>query len=421
MDVFVAKFSPSGTLLWSTFIGGPNYDRAYAIELDPAGNVIVSGRAGRGFPVTAGAFQTTFQGYNTGPLYGEENAFIFKLTPNGSSLVFSTYEGPFEMNRDIAVDANGDIYAASNYDPTNGGGALNTAWFANAFQNTPQGSKDGVIIKVKGDGTQVLWATFLGGSAPDSGTPSIRVDSSGSPYVLLGTNSSDMPTTTGAYDRTYSGSGDLYLAKLSPNGSSLIYATYFGGSAVEYSETHGLALDSLGNAYIAGTTESTNLPTTTGAYDLTYNGASGPGSGTNYTGDAFIAKISANGTSLLACTYLGGSAGEGLEGISIDAAGNVYLAGATYSTNFPITSGSYRTSNSGDADLFVAKLSGSLTQLLYSSYIGGAGTDYGRSAYALGNGFYVVGMSSSTNFPVLNASQGTLRGGYDGIVMKFSQ
>ncbi len=419
MDVYVAKISPSGSLIWSTFIGGPNYDRAYAIELDPSGNVVVGGRAGRNFPVTGGAFQTTFQGHNTGALYGEQNAFVCKLAPNGASLRWCSYEGPFDMNRDIAVDSAGNVYGVSNYNPADGGGPINTSWFAGAYQPVTRGDNDGVVIKIKADGTQVLWATFLGGSGYDSGTPSIRVDGSGNPYVLLYTNSADIPTTVGAYDRTYNGGGDLYLAKLSSTGSSLTFGTYFGGSSSEFSETHGLALDPAGNAYIAATTRSTDMPTTLSAFDRSYNGSGG--SGTNYPGDAFIAKISSTGASLIASTYLGGSDGEGLEGVAIDGSGNVYVAGASFSTNLPTTGNAFQTLNSGQSDFFVAKLSGDLRQLLFSSFAGGSATDYGRSVYTDGMGnFYLVGMSNSIDFPLLSPLQTLLRGAEDGILVKFS-
>jgi hypothetical protein len=418
MDVFVAKLSPTGSLIWSTVIGGPNYDRAYAIEIDPNGNLIVSGRAGRNFPVTAGAFQTTFQGYYTGTHYGEQNAFVCKLSANGASLMWCSYEGPFEMNRDIAVDANGDIYGASNYDPADGG-TLNSNWFANAFQKSPRGDKDGVIVKIKGDGSRVLWATLLGGSNFDSGTPSIRVDANNNPYVLLYTQSSDIPTTTGAFEQSYNGGGDLYLAKLDPTGSALIFATYFGGSSSEFSETHGLSLDSAGNPCIAATTKSTDLPTTPGAFDRTYNGSGGVG--TNYSGDGFVAKIAANGASLIASTYLGGSDGDGLEGVGIDQAGNIYVSGGTYSTNFPIRGGSYQSFNRGQAEFFVSKLSSDLQGVIYSSYVGGSGVDYGRAIVADSSGsFCVVGMSNSHNFPLLGALFRLLGGGDDGVIVRFS-
>ncbi len=419
MDVFVAKLSSTGTLLWSTFIGGPNYDRAYAIELDPNGNVIVSGRAGRNFPVTGNAFQTNFQGYNTGSLYGEQNAFVCKLTASGASVMWCSYEGPFEMNRDIAVDSVGDIYGVANYDPADGG-SLNASWFANAFQKTPQGDYDGVIVKIRSDGSQVMWATLIGGSAFDSGTPSIRVDASSSPYVLLYTQSSNMPTTAGAFDRTYNGGGDLYVAKVNSTGTGLVYATYLGGNASEYSETHGLSIDFSGNAYVTATTNSSNFPTTSGAFDRTFNGSGA--AGTNYNGDGFVAKLSANGSTLLGGTFVGGSDGDGIEGSGVDGAGNIFVTGATYSTNFPITSNAFQSTNRGRGDLFAAILSSDFTHLVYSTYVGGTGTDYGRSLTTDASGsFCVVGHSDSGDFPVQSAVQTVNRGNQDGVLVRFPQ
>ena len=137
MDVFVAKFSPSGKLIWSTLLGGPNYDRAYAIEVDAQGFVYVTGRAGRGFPM-ANAIQPTFQGYNTGSLYGEQNAFIAKFSADGATLIFSSYFGTSQMNRDIALDANGDIYVAGGHDLAKSG-PFPTGWFARAYKKAPIG------------------------------------------------------------------------------------------------------------------------------------------------------------------------------------------------------------------------------------------------------------------------------------------
>lgn len=417
MDVVVAKFSPTGQLLWSTFIGGPNYDRAYAIELDPQGDIIVSGRAGRGFPTTAGSFQTTFQGYNTGIQYGEQDAFIAKVSADGSTLLWASYEGPFEMNRDIAVDANGNIYAATSYNPADGGGPINSAWFSNAFQPAPKGSKDGVVLKIRNDGGQVLWATFLGGPGFDSGTPSIRVDQFGDPYVLIYTESSNLPTNTGAFDRSYNGGGDLFLAKLNATGSSMMFGTYLGGASIDFSETHGLAIDSHGVAYVLGTSKSTDFPTTVGAFDTTHNGVSTNGSngnGSNYEGDLVIAKVSADGGNLLASTFLGGQFGDGGEGIALDGAGNVCVSGATYSTNFPVTDGTFY---HGSGDIIATRLSDDLSHLITSSIIGGSGVDYGRTVWAQGGNFYVAGHSSSTAFPLMNAFQNTYLGAVDGVLI----
>ena len=419
MDVFVAKFSPTGTLVWSTFIGGPNYDRAYAIEVDSTG-VYIGGRAGVGFPTTAGVVQRNFGGDNDpNPLYGSQDGFMAKLSLDGTTLLWATYFGDVGRGsfRDITVDASNNVYGILT------DASANPHISSGAFQTSARGGGDAVVVKLSSNASSVIWATYFGGSGYDLGTPSIRVNAAGTVWVSGFTDSSDMPTTSGAYDTSYNGSGDMYLGKLNATGTALIYGTYFGGSAVEFSETHGLAVDSSGNAYLAATTKSSDLPTTVGAFDRTYNGSggSGTGSNSNYPGDAFVAKISSDGKSLLAATYLGGSVGEGLEGIALDGNGNVYVAGASYSTNFPVTGNAFQKLNSGQADFFAAKLSGDLRQLLFSSFVGGNDNDYGRAVHASSTGdLYVVGMSSSSNFSLLNSVQSLLRGGIDGVVIRFS-
>jgi len=416
-DVFVMKLSPSGQLIWSTYLGGPNYDRAYAIKVDNQGYVYITGRAGEGFPVTPGAFRTIFQGQFSS-LYGLQDGFVAKLTPDGSHLVFASYTG----GRDLAIDQHGDIYIATSSALSDFSGAYLQAWFRNSFQKTSKGDRDGIVLKVKSNGSQVLWATYLGGSGLDGGTPSIRVDSGGHAYYLCYTNSPDIPTTAGAYDRTHNGGGDLYLAKLSPDGSSLVFGTYIGGSKEEFSETHGLALDDEGNAYVAATTTSPDFPTTPGAFQTTYGGPGGrgTGAGTNYPGDAFVAKIAADGSQLLASTFLGGRLGEGAEGVAVDKQGNVYLGGTTYSDNFPVTTGAFKTRNSGGADVFAVKLSADLRHLLYATYVGGSSTDYGRTAAIdSGGNLYVAGHTQSQDWPTRSAFQTFLQGNWDGVLAKF--
>lgn len=414
MDVFVTKYSTIGHLQWSTLIGGPGYDRAYAIEVNALG-VFVGGRAGAGFPTTPGALQRTFAGdSNPNSLYGTQDGFAAKLTHDGA-VVWSTYFGGPDRSffRDIDVDATGNVYGALTDVSLN-----NPHVTSGAFQTQRKGGEGGVVVKISSEGTKVLWATYLDGSGYDTGTPSIRVTSNSEVWVLGFTNSADMPTTVDAFDRTYSGGGDLHLTKLSADGSTMLYGSYFGGSAVEFSETHGLALDEAGNVFIAGTTKSSNLPTTAGAFDRTFNGqgASGTGDATNYDGDGFVAKFSALGQ-LLASTYLGGSFGDGLEGIAVDSLGRVVVSGATYSANFPVTSGAFRTVKSGLADVILTVLNSDLTGLVYSSFIGGSNIDYGRAAWANGVNFYVAGQSKSTNFPTVGAAQTTLGGNFDGVLV----
>jgi hypothetical protein len=416
-DAFVMKLDPNGNLLWSTFLGGPNYDAALALEVDSQGYVYVTGYSGIGFPVTPGAFRTTFYGVDE-DIYGIQDRFVAKLKPDGSGLVFASYTG----GRDLAVDQNGDIYIATSHKASDPPGRYPVQWFVNPLQSTVRGPEDSIVVKVKSDGTRVLWATYFGGSGIEGGTPSIRVSADGSPYILTGTNSTDLPTTAGAYDRTFNGVWDLYLAKFSPNGSSLVFSTYLGGSQNEFTETHGLALDSQGNAYVAITTTSPDFPTTSGAFQRTYGGAgtAGTGAGTNYPGDGLVAKISADGSRLLASTYIGGRYGEGIEGVGLDAQGNAYVSGATYSSNFPVTSDAFQAGNRGDSDFFAAKLSSDLSQLLYSTYFGGTDTDLGRTATVdAHDNFVIAGMTRSNDLPTKNASQATRGGGDDAMLAKF--
>lgn len=422
-DAFVTKLGPNGGIIWSTFLGGPNYDRAYAVEVDDDGNVYVGGRAGDGFPATAGAVQPSFGGdVNPARLYGEQDGFVAKLSPDGTQLLWATYFGgdDFSFFRDIDVDASGRVH-----------GVLTRVAHTNphitpgAFQTALQGGDDGVMVRFSADGSRVEWATYFGGSADDLRTPSIRVHSTGEVYVWGFTDSTDLPTSTDSFDRSYNGGTDEYIAKLSADGRTLVFGAYVGGSDLEFTETHGLMLDAAGNAYVTATTKSTDFPVTPGAFQVTYGGSAGPntGQGTNYPGDAFVAVISVDGRTMLAATYVGGSAGEGPEGIGVDAEGNVYISGATYSADFPTTSDAFQRTIGGAADFFAVKLNSSLTTTLYSTFVGGTGIDYGRSSITDPAGaYYVVGHCQSNDWPTVNAPQPNRRGGTEeGAIIKFSR
>ncbi|MCW5981702.1 MAG: SBBP repeat-containing protein [Bryobacteraceae bacterium] len=329
VDVFVAKFNPAGNLLWATVVGGPSYDRAYAAEVDAEGYIYVAGRGGVGFPVTPGAMQTTFMSGGAGSLYGNQDGFIFKMKPDGSALEWATYFGGSDasMIRDLAIDAQGNVYISSQ----NTAGSTYPAHMQEVFDrgpySQPAGKTDLVVAKVKADGSELLWGMHLGGSGDEAGESSIRVDASGNPVVLTATNSTNIQTTPGAYDRTFNGAWDFYLAKVHSDGSGLMFATYLGGANSEAVETHHLAIDSEDNIIVAAGTLSNDFPIV-GGYHSSYNGSggSGTGSGTNYAGDAVIAKLSPDGSQLLASTFLGGRYGDQAEGVGVDAEGNVYVA-----------------------------------------------------------------------------------------------
>lgn len=413
VDVLVVKLSPTGQLLWSSVLGGSNYDRAYAIELAPDGDIVLAGRAGDGFPTTAGVVQPAFAGDDTpSALYGPQDGFIARLSPDGTRLRWATYWGTNDSGaiRDVAVDAQGNVYPASAVS----GGFTVPHVTAGALQTTRSSGIDGFYAKISGDGTRVEWCTYLGGNADDGNTPSVAVDSQGL-VIQMFTKSTDLPTTAGAHDRTYNGGGDLYVARIAPDGSELLWGTYLGGSGLEFSETHGLAVDPAGDVYVAATTMSTNLPVTAGAAQTVYGGSgtgTSTGLNTNYPGDGFVARLGGADGRLVASTYLGGRYGEGVEGVAVDAAGRLLVTGATYSANFPVTSNAVQQVNAGKSDFFVAQLSADLSSIVYATYVGGSNIDNARAATLdAAGGLIALGETSSTDWPTLNPVQAANGGG----------
>lgn len=402
-DAFITSFSPAGTLRASTYLGGPNYERAYAVETDAQGFVYVGGRAGAGFPVTSGAFQTTFGGGSTSNFYGPQDAFVCKLQPNLSARVWCSYfGGPDDgIARDLAIDAQGNVYVVAWTDQ----GGFPASWFTNAYKPTKSAGFDIIVAKIKGDGSQVLWATYLGGAGDDSGTPAIRVDASGNVVVLFATTSTGLPTPNGD-DATLGGAGDQFLAKLSPDGRTLLYGTYIGGNGIEASETHGLALDPQGNAIVVVATSSTNVATTNGALQSQYGG--GPF-------DVGVWKVSPTGK-FLAVTYYGGSASDAIQGCATDAQGNVYFSATTQSSNIPLT---VPGGAGGGDDVVAVKLSSDLTRVMYAQRFGGRGADVARASW-LGaqDQFVVVGQTDSPNFPLFNAPFANPGGSLDGFLVR---
>jgi hypothetical protein len=407
-DAFVCKLGPDGSLIWSTLLGGSGYDRAYAVEVDDSGYVYIAGRAGPGFPVKNG-FQPTFKGVDGGP-YGMQNAFVAKIRPDGSDLVWSSYVGVAPLCRDLAIDKKGDVYVP--------GGRWNTdrtppsGWFANAFQkNAPGGPSDSGVIKIKGDGSRIIWATWLGGSGRDTVEASIRVDDKGFVYIATCTNSIDIPTTSGSHDTSFNGGVDLYLAKLTPDGSELVYGTYIGDSGENWHNTHNLAVDNQGNAYISVCATKSSFPVTPGAFQTAITGGI----------DWGIAKFSPTG-SLISSTLIGGNSYDNPDGIYVDDSGNVFITGETTSSDFPgVNSNSYQSQNNGGHDAVFVILSSNFKELLYSTYIGGNANDGARSGFLSDDGSLCIsGASDGNGWPTKKAFQRSFNGGkYDVIVAKF--
>lgn len=408
-DVVVSKFTPGGALVWSTFIGGTNYDRAYALEVDGSGNVYVAGRAGAGYPTTAGVVQPNFSGDTSpNPAYGPQDGFVSKFNSAGQ-LQWSTFLGGNDLAfiRDIAIDASGNVYfAISQVSSTDNSVAhLITA---GSFQTTHAGGTDGIVGKLRSDGRAIEWGTFLGGSSDDYTNPSIRLDQQGNVLVTGATDSSDMPVTSG-FGTSLGGQIDMHLTKLLPDGSDIVYGTYIGGSGIDATETHCLAVDSSGNAYVAAATSSADFPTTSGALQRTHGGG----------WDAFLTKVSPQGA-LLASSLFGGSGDEAIEGVSIGPDGDFYVSGETGSSDFPVTSNAIQTQHGGVTDIFAARLSSNLSSLVYGTFVGGSTYDLGRSSWVDGNVFHIVGHSNSNNFPATNNAHDTTLNGSPNTGSKFS-
>ncbi len=377
-DVFVAKLNASGsTLIYSTYLGGNAFDQANGIALDSSGNAFITGyTASANFP-TKGAFQTSYG--------GNGDAFVAELDPTGSALVYSSYLGGSgaDFGQGIALDSSGNAYVTGSTQSTN----FPTQ---NPLQATSGGNSDAFVSKVNPSGSALVYSTYLGGSAADSGQ-GIGVDASSSAYVTGFTYSTNFPTVN-AHQGSIGGNSDAFVAKLNPSGSALVYSTYLGGSG--FDRGFGIAIDAAGNAYVTGDTTSTNFPTTLGV--LPYGG----------NGDAFVTALNSTGAALIYSTFLGGSDLERGTGIAVDASGNAYVTGFTLSPNFPTfdalqpTFGGGTCGTSACADAFVSKLVPQGTALTYSTYLGGSGADFGGAISIDSHGdAFVTGSTVSSNFP----------------------
>jgi hypothetical protein len=393
-DVVVTKLTPSGNaLVYSTYLGGAGSDTGAGIAVDAAGSAYVTGwTSSTDFP-TLLAYQAT-RG-------GSYDAFVTKLAPAGNALVYSTYLGGTSLDQGwaIAVDGVGAAYVTGTTQSTN----FPTL---SAYQATSHGGFDAFVAKLSPAGTALVYSTYLGGSGDESGQ-GIGVDAAGSAYVAGWTSSTNFPTHS-AYQPANQGEDDVFVTKLTPAGSALVYSTYLGGSDMD--DAWGVAVDGAGSAYVTGVTASTNFPTLS-AYQATLQGGY----------DAFVTKLSPAGTALVHSTYLGGSGDDYGEAIAVDAAGSAYVTGYTLSTNFP-TQSPYQATLQGNANAFMTKLTPAGNALVHSTYLGGASDDEGWGIAVDGAGAaYVAGQTSSTNFPTQSPYQGTYQGApYDAFVTKLA-
>jgi hypothetical protein len=424
MDVFVTKFDPQGHLVWSTLLGGPNYDRAYTVRVDKLGFVYVGGRAGEGFPTTPGTVQPEFEGDDKlNGAYGKQDGFLTKLSPDGSRIIWSTYFGTpgKAIIRDFDLDNDGNIYLVM---IEHEGTCRHVT--RGAFQEQPAGGMDNIVAKITADGKEVVWCSFIGGTGRDL-APSIRVGQDRRPVVAGSTFSTDFPVTDRCFQRQLRGQEDAFVAKFNADGSSLVFATLIGGSGEDGGAgKHGLALDRIGRACVTGHTFSSDFPVTPKAFQSRYGG--GPSGDWRQRGDRFFAIVAADGSRLDAATLLGGGANDGGEGVEIDSEGRIYSSGATFSTDFIATTDAWQKSYAGAAkphhqlwgggDGTVTVLSAELSGVEFSTYMGGSGEDLFRAIAVSPKGEIVLaGSTTSTDFPTVNAYQPAAAGGLDEVIV----
>ncbi|HEX5229900.1 MAG TPA: SBBP repeat-containing protein [Bryobacteraceae bacterium] len=447
-DVFVAKLTAAGALAYVTYVGGAQDELGIAIAVDSAGSAYVTGYTdSTNFPTVAGSFQTKFQGSGGNKWYGPlGDAFVFKLNAAGSALVYSTYLGGTMDDRgtSIAVDSAGNAYV--------GGVTLSTNFpVLNAYQSTFKGgggSKpfccgdpspflsegDGFITKLNPAGSALVYSTYFGGALDDAIT-SLAVDSAGDVYFAGFTLSHDFPVLN-AYQSKFAGAasievqpvytmGDGFVAKLNSTGG-LAYSTYFGGSSDD--AIMGLAIDGTGAAYVTGYTSSSDFPVSKNAAQPAFAGPATLTLPRSFVwGDAFAAKISPSGNSLVYSTFLGGSADDAGLAISVDPSGNAYVGGFANSTNFPVTAGALQSKFAGGGgtpgflamdptgDGFLTQINPDGSKLLYSTYFGGRFDDSVSSVTldAQGN-VYLGGVTVSPDLAVTsNAAQHNFGGASD--------
>ncbi|MGC3944509.1 MAG: hypothetical protein QM762_08325 [Chryseolinea sp.] len=414
-----------GRLAYSDYIGGSQDDEVGAMAVDSSGAVYLLGFTGSpDFPLNNGSIPPIPAGG-----YPSRYGYLLKINPDGSAPVFATYfGGAYDVNRfnDLKVDSSGNIFIAG----ACGEGFPTTPGTVGSAYNITDYDSFGLLAKLKPDGTNFLYATYIAGAGQAgqfTDIDKIQIASDGSVYALGDTSSLAFPTTPGVVGRTSvlvngSGYNSLFLVKINPSATQYVYATYLDNlvpssapSMGGYISFNDMAIDAAGNVILAGQATAAGISTTSNAYQAIMKGS---------TGNGFIYKLSSNASSVLYASYFGGSGTDGINAMVLDADGNIVLAGATSSADFPTTPDGFMASapnpyhySTSSTDYtqpqtgFVAKLNPALgngaNQLVYSTYYGGLGGASERSEVDLikidssGNLIF-TGSSSASTFPVKN-------------------
>lgn len=384
-------------LVYSTYLGGSGGDVGYGVGVDSGDNTYVAGvTSSTDFP-TASPIQSSNG--------GNGDAFIAKLNPGGTALLYSTYLGGSgsDSAAAIAVDPKGDVFVtgqttSSNF-PLAPKSSSNSTTTVTPFQATYGGNGDAFVAELPSTGDALTYSSYLGGSGADFGQ-GIAFDASGNAYVTGSTQSPDFPIPTGTtpFQATLMGSSDVFVTKVNFSGTALLYSTYIGGTQADTGQ--GIQVDSAGNAYVAGYTFSTDFPTMNPIQAANAGNA-----------DAFVSELNAAGTALVFSTYYGGSGQDRAFGIALDSSANIYVAGNTLSSDFPTTTGVFQpiSNYGGDGDAFSFKLNSGGASVSYATLIGGSGVDQANGIVVDSKGdAAVVGFTNSSDFPLVNAFQAVL-------------
>lgn len=417
--VLVTKLTPDGkSLIYETHIGGSAGNAGFGIAVDSSGNSYLTG-------ITASADYPVTHDLTTKNLTDVANCFVTELNAAGNKLVFSTLLGGSKADGcgGVAVDSSGNVYVA-------GATSSSDLPVVNAVQGTFPGGVgtpvSAFVAKLSPDGSKALYSTYFGGIGTNAAT-SIAVDSAGNAYFTGFTTSNSFPVTQGVYQASFGGSGgqnsmipslfamaggvysfeitdvfgDAFVAKLSPTGQK-VYATFLGGEKDDIGFS--IAVDSKGNAYVAGATLSSKFPVQN-AFQTSYHGAGGNTQASG--GDGFIAELDPAGAQLVFSSYIGGSSDDRVLGMTLDSSGNIYLAGQTLSKDFPTAGQGAQTTYGGDKDTLFATGDAFLAEvdtthkLAFSTYIGGSGGDWAAGVAVDGTGGIIVaGGTNSTDFQV---------------------
>ncbi len=420
-DAFLTKFNRAGTkLIYSTYLGGTFFAEGYGVAVDSTGSAYIVGDTyAKNFP-TVKPYQKN--------LRGAESGFVAKFNPGGNKLVYSTYLGGYYSGsvlvygggstdaHAIAVDSSGSAYVT---------GQTYSSQFpiVNAYQASLTGTANAFVTKFNANGASLVYSTFLGGEAIDRGN-GIAVDSSGSAYVTGQTSSAKFPVVNAYQGALKSPAGDAFVTKLRPDGLSLVYSTYLGGSSTGYRGDYGrgIAVDSAGDAYVTGQTRSADFPTLN-PFQSQLNCVDG---------NAFLTELDPSGSALIYSTYLGGSGNPGIHlgdsgnSVAVDSTGSAYITGRTTSADFPILNASQLSLKTVYGDAFVTEFSPGGETLVYSTYLGGSGNS-SLNAGDTGNAIavdpnasaFVTGQTSSPDFPTVSPFQAALLGPRNAFVAEF--